>query len=180
MSLEITFKLSDEDLEHFRKILDDTKKQLSNLSSETIINNAKSISESIDDSVPEFISSRLANLDVLVSMAEDEQWDLEQEEKDEIMCALAYFSNEQDMIADDVPVLGLLDDAIMIELVSLDLQEDFEAYNEFCKFRETSTNPDPTKQDWLDTKRRELYSRMRTRRRSRRSGGTSGFKGIFR
>jgi hypothetical protein len=68
----------------------------------------------------------------------------------------------------------------MIELVSLDLQEDFEAYNEFCKFRESTTNPDPTKEDWLEAKRKELYSRMRTRRRSRRSGGSSGFKGIFR
>jgi uncharacterized membrane protein YkvA (DUF1232 family) len=130
--------------------------------------------------VPEFIASRLANLDVLVSMAEDPQWDLEEEEKEDIFCALAYFANENDLIADDVPVLGLLDDAIMIELVSLDLQEDFEAYSEFCKFRESTTNPDPTKEDWLEAKRKELYSRMRTRRRSRRSGGSSGFKGIFR
>lgn len=180
MSLDITFTLSEQDLEHFRVILDETKKNMGSLSSEAIIKNAKSVSERIDDSVPEFISSRLANLDVLVKMAEDAQWDLEQEEKDDIFCALAYFSNEQDMIADDIPVLGLLDDAIMVELVSLDLQEDIEAYNEFCQFRESTNNPDPSKQDWLDSKRRELYSRMRTRRRSRRSGGSSGFKGIFR
>lgn len=180
MSLDITFTLSDDDLEHFKKVLNDTKKSLGSLSSQTIIENAKSVSESIDDSVPEFIASRLANLDILVKMAEDAQWDLEEEEKEDIFCALAYFSNEHDMIADDVPVLGLLDDAIMVELVSLDLQEDIEAYNEFCKFRENTSNPDPSKQDWLDVKRKELYGRMRTRRRSRRSGGTSGFKGIFR
>ena len=180
MSLDVTFTLSEQDLEHFRKILDETKKNLGNMSSESIIGKAKSVSASIDDSVPEFISSRLSNLDVLVNMAEDAQWDLEAEEKEEIYCALAYFSNEQDMIADNIPVLGLLDDAIMIELVSLDLQEDIEAYNEFCQYRENTQNPDPSKQDWLDTKRRELYSRMRSRRRSRRSGGTSGFKGIFR
>jgi len=180
MSLDITFTLSDQDLEHFKKALNDSKKNLESLSSEAIINNAKSVSESINDDVPEFIASRLAKLEVLVQMAEDKQWDLEQEEKDDVFCALAYFSDEQDMIADDIPVLGLLDDAIMIELVSLDLQEDIEAYTEFCKFREKTTNPDPSKQDWLDTKRKELYGRMRTRRRSRRSGGSSGFKGIFR
>ncbi len=180
MSLDITFTLSDQDLEHFKKALNDSKKNLESLSSEAIINNAKSVSDSINDDVPEFIASRLAKLEVLVQMAEDKQWDLEQEEKDDVFCALAYFSNEQDMIADDIPVLGLLDDAIMIELVSLDLQEDIEAYTEFCKFREKTTNPDPSKQDWLDTKRKELYGRMRTRRRSRRSGGSSGFKGIFR
>jgi len=180
MSLDITFTLSDQDLEHFKKALNDSKKNLESLSSEAIINNAKSVSESINDDVPEFIASRLAKLEVLVQMAEDKQWDLEQEEKDDVFCALAYFSDEQDMIADDIPVLGLLDDAIMIELVSLDLQEDIEAYTEFCKFREKTTNPDPSKQDWLDTKRKELYGRMRTRRRSSRSGGSSGFKGIFR
>jgi len=180
MPLDITFTLSEEDLEHFKKVLDETKKNLGSMSSESVINKAKSVSESIDDSVPEFIASRLSNLDILVKMAEDPQWDLEQEEKEDIFCALAYFSNEHDMIADDVPVLGLLDDAIMVELVSLDLQEDIEAYTEFCKYRESSSNPEPSKQEWLDTKRRELYSRMRNRRRSRRSGGTSGFKGIFR
>mgnify|MGYP000418362154 CR=1 FL=1 len=180
MSLDITFTLSEEDLEHFRKILDETKKNLGSMTSEAILGKAKLVSEKLDDSVPEFIASRLANLDILVKMAEDAQWDLEQEEKEEIFCALAYFSNEQDLIADDVPVLGLLDDAIMIELVALDLQEDIEAYTEFCKYRENSGNEDSSKQDWLDTKRRELYSRMRNRRRSRRSGGTSGFKGIFR
>lgn len=180
MSLDITFTLSEQDLEHFKKVLNDSKSNLTSLSSSHIIQNAKSVSDNINSDTPEFISSRLSKLDVLVNMAEDPQWDLEQEEKDDIFCALAYFSNENDLIADDIPVLGLLDDAIMVELVCLDLQEDIEAYNEFCSFREKTNNPDPSKQDWLDTKRKELYSRMRTRRRSRRSGGTSGFKGIFR
>ena len=180
MALDITFTLSEQDLEHFRKSLEETKKNLGSMSAESIIGNAKSVSENIDDNVPEFISSRLSKLDVLVKMAEDSQWDLEQEEKEEIYCALAYFSNENDMIADDIPVLGLLDDAIMVELVSLDLQEDIEAYTEYCEYRENTGKSDSSKQDWLDTKRKELYGRMRTRRRSRRSGGTTGFKGIFR
>jgi hypothetical protein len=71
MSLDITFTLSDADLEHFKKVLDDSKKGVANMASDEIISKAKSLSASIDDSVPEFIASRLANLDVLVSMVED-------------------------------------------------------------------------------------------------------------
>ena len=180
MSLDITFTLADADLEHFKKVLVDTKKSMGNMTSETIIGNAKSVAASIDASVPEFIASRLSKLDILVKMAEDSQWDLEEEEKEDVYCALAYFSNEHDLIDDSVPVLGLLDDAIMIELVALDLQEDIEAYTEFCAYRENSGNTDSSKQEWLDKKRKELYSRMRSRRRSRRGGGSSGFRGIFR
>ena len=73
-----------------------------------------------------------------------------------------------------------MDDAIMIELVSFDLNEDIEAYTEYCAYRNNTVNPEASKEDWLEAKRKELYSRMRTRRRSRRRGGSSGFKGIFR
>lgn len=180
MSLDITFTLSEEDLEHFKQVLNDSKKNLSNTPKAEIIAKAKSLSQSIGDNVPEFIASRLANLDTLVAMAEDPQWDLEPEEKEDIMSALAYFADEHDLIADDIPVLGLMDDAIMIELVSLDLGEDIEAYTEYCAYRNNTVNPEATKEDWLEAKRKELYSRMRTRRKNRRRGGGSGFKGIFR
>jgi hypothetical protein len=42
MSLDITFTLSDADLEHFKKVLDDSKKGVANMASDEIISKAKS------------------------------------------------------------------------------------------------------------------------------------------
>jgi hypothetical protein len=69
----------------------------------------------------------------------------------------------------------------MIELVAEELKDDIDAFLEFCAYRtrEEARNGDATvtRDEWLDSKRRELHSRMRNRRKSRRS--RSGFRSIF-
>jgi len=95
---------------------------------------------------------------------------------------LAYFSDPEDLVPDHIPVLGFLDDAIMIELVAEELKDDIEAFEEFCAYREReegrSGEGTITREEWLDAKRRELHSRMRNRR-SKRRGGRSSFRSIF-
>jgi uncharacterized membrane protein YkvA (DUF1232 family) len=53
-----------------------------------------------------------------------------------VRCALVYFAVPGDAIPDDVPVLGFLDDAIMIELSARELQHEIDAYADFCEFRQ--------------------------------------------
>ena len=80
-----------------------------------------------------------------------------------------------DAIPDDVPVLGFLDDAIMIELCARDLRHEIEAYDDFCEYRQREADrrglkPETVgRADWLDRRREELQERMH-RRRSRDSG----------
>jgi hypothetical protein len=49
--------------------------------------------------------------------------------------ALAYFADPQDMIPDNIPVLGYIDDAIMIELVVSELKHEIDAFEDFCRYR---------------------------------------------
>ena len=126
--------------------------------------------------VPEFVATRLKQLDTLVAMIEDAEWQIPDEERNDVISALAYFSEPEDLIPDHIPVLGFLDDAIMIELVVDELRDDIEAFTEFCDYREREKERrDPasiTSDEWLDAKRRDLHSRMRNRR-SRRNGRSS-------
>ena len=70
----------------------------------------------------------------------------------------------------------------MIELVAEEFKDDFEAFEEFCAYRQReegrSGDTAITREEWLDSKRHELHSRMRSRRSSRRSGRSS-FRSVF-
>ncbi len=181
MAFEVTFELKESDLEHFRNVMRQSKSGAKNLAETEILANAKSLNADVKGDVPAFVSERIHKLETLVAMIEDSEWRIPEEERADVLSALAYFSDPEDLVPDHIPVLGFLDDAIMIELVAEELKDDIDAFLEFCAYRtrEEARNGDATvtRDEWLDAKRRELHSRMRNRRKSRRS--RSGFRSIF-
>ena len=104
-------------------------------------------------------------------MLEDTVWKLPGEDRERIKNALAYFADPDDLIPDDVPGFGLLDDAVVIDLVcgALALKHDMEAYDDFCKYREAEEQrrgktPKTSPEQWLESRRLQLQDRMRRRR----------------
>lgn len=182
MAFEVKFELTESDLEHFRDVMRKAQAGAKQLSEQDILANAKKISQDIKDNVPEFVRERIQKLETFVAMIEDGEWQIPTEERTEVLSALAYFSDPEDLVPDHIPVLGFLDDAIMIELVAEEFKDDFEAFEEFCAYRtrEEGRSGDATitREEWLESKRHELHSRMRSRRSSRRSGRSS-FRSIF-
>ena len=180
MALDITFTLQDSDLEYFRDVMRKAQSEATKMNEEEILTQVKALSEEVKTGVPEFIVERLSKLDTLVYMIEDAEWQIPEEERKDVISALAYFSDPTDLIPDHIPALGFLDDAIMIELVVAELKENIDAFTEFCVYRQREKNRrDPatiTSGDWLDAKRKELHSRMQRRRSSRRSGRSSSFR----
>ncbi len=185
MALTISFDLQEQDLDYFRQLMQKTERVVTQHSSEEIMNAARALAGEVRNQVPDFVAVRLKQLETLVAMVEDLDWDLTDEEKLDVLSALAYFAKPEDLIADHLPVLGFLDDAIMIELVVQSLADDFEAYSEFCTFRRNEIErrgpeAQTTKADWLETKKQELHSWLRRRRAEKRSStSTGGFRSVF-
>jgi hypothetical protein len=114
-------------------------------------------------------------------MVKDESWAIPRDVRTRVLDALAYFVQPQDMIPDEIPVLGFLDDAIMIELIVRELRHDIAAYEEFCRFgRLNGKHPGPAEDGVVDSReflaaRERLLRRARRRRkrdRERRASGT--------
>ncbi len=184
MSMRITFDLSESDLTHFKQAMTKASGAMKSLSPDVILSQAKSVLKEVDNTkAPDFISERIAKLGTLIAMLEDQGWDLEQPERGRVLSALAYFADPEDLIPDNIPGLGYLDDAIMIELICRQLKHEMEAYHDFCVFRDAEATrrgeqvDAMDKTEWMNGRRKELHSRMRRRRRNRGSRSSSRSSG---
>ncbi len=183
MPLTINFDLSDQDLKHFAGVVESAREASASLSDKQIIEAAEQLLIKAQQSnPPQFVTERLALVDSLIAMMRDEAWGLSTEDCANVRSALSYFAHGADAIPDSVPVLGFIDDAIMIELCARELRHELEAYNDFCDYRQREAdrrNIDAAsvgRADWLESRRDELQDRMHRRRKRDFGGGFgSGF-----
>ncbi len=174
MSIEVSFELEEPDLEYFREHIRSARAEAAGLSESEIVEKADLLLSQISATeVPEFVGERFQRLRVLIGMLMDAEWALEGGERTNVVNALAYFANPHDLIPDGVPVLGFLDDAIMVELVAQELKHEIEAYSDFCAFRasEAARNREGSLETYLAARRRSLHTRMRRRRSASRTPG---------
>ena len=167
--MRISFELDDNDLQHFRLIMNEARKAARRMAPEDIVAAAEELLNNVPASdTPGFIVERLERLRLMIGMLSDIEWRLPHQEATRVLNALAYFAEPEDLIPDHIPGLGFLDDAIMIELVVRELKHELEAYQDFCDYRQRlSKNGDgsaASREGRLDTRRKELQARMRRRR----------------
>jgi uncharacterized membrane protein YkvA (DUF1232 family) len=169
MGMRISFELDDDDLKHFRLIMDEARKAARRIAPEDIIGAAEDLLNSVPESgTPGFVVDRLQRLSLMIRMLSDIEWRLPHQDASRVLNALAYFTEPEDLIPDHIPGLGFLDDAIMIELVVRELKHEIEAYQDFCDYRDrlnkSGDEGTANREGWLDARRKELQARMRRRR----------------
>jgi len=175
MPYKMTIELSDRDLRHFRRELHKTRASVEIADDEEILAAAVDLVTAMRRTdLPDFVAERLEKLETMLAMAGDEQWPLRDKERAPILAGLAYLCDPEDLIPDDIPGIGMLDDAVMIELVFRELRHELEAYDDYRKFRaqllKDAATDDPAKiQHKLERRRLQLLERMRRRKKGDRS-----------
>jgi len=173
VSLRISFELNEDDLKHFQLIMNEARKATARMAPEDIVASAEGLLHEVaENSAPGFVVERLNKLRLMINMLSDIEWRLPHQEAKRVLNALAYFSEPEDLIPDNIPGLGFLDDAIMIELVVRELKHEIEAYQDFCDYRDRLKRQNghtatASRSGWLDDRRKSLQSRMRRRRKNR-------------
>ena len=167
MTFKLTIELSNRDLRHFRRELKRAREAVSIADDDEILAAAADLVESLRGAeLPDFIGERLQKLQVLQAMLTDTGWPLTEAERSPVLAALAYVCDPEDIIPDDIPGIGLLDDAVMIELVFRELRHEIAASEDFRAYRKSLPKQrDPAALAALIGRRRtRLMARMRRRR----------------
>ena len=173
MPLKLTIELSDRDLRHFRRELKRTREAVGIADDEEILAAAADMVQTLRSAeLPDFVAQRLGKLETLHAMLTDPDWPLQPGERSPVLAALAYVCDPEDIIPDDLPGIGLLDDAVMIELVFRELRHEIEAYEDYGRLRRSLPKPLSSRREVLaaklDRRRTQLMARMRRRRAAER------------
>jgi len=171
MGIKLSFELSDRDLRFFRKALKQSREAVRDAEEQEIIEAIRDVLDEIrrNDPLPDFVANRLPQLELLMQMLADDEWQLPGTDRERLLATFVYFADPEDILPDNIPVIGYLDDVIILELVARELQHVREAYDDFCHFRDDfdrqhGANIDAAiRRDRLDRKRQQLHQRMRRR-----------------
>lgn len=168
--MKISFELEPGDIDRFHEALARAERRVACAEECDIVAAARHSLQTLPiECAPGYIRRRLLQVVELVDMLEDEAWALPAPERAEVLKLLAYFSDPEDMIPDDVEVIGLLDDAIMLELLLRQIRHVVAAYDDFLAARAAlgEANDEAARiagARELARRRVQLHARMRRRR----------------
>lgn len=169
--MKISFELSDRDLNFFREALQKSRHAVRHADESEIIDAIRDVLAEIrqNEPLPDFVGKRIPQLESLISMLTDDEWHLPEGDRERLLATFVYFADPEDILPDNIPVIGYLDDVIIIELVVRELQHVRIAYDDFCQFRDDFDNKagkdvDPViRRDRIDRRRQQLHQRMKRR-----------------
>jgi uncharacterized membrane protein YkvA (DUF1232 family) len=179
IGMKLAFELSDRDLLYFREALRQSREAVRDAEEQEIVEAIRHVLNEIrsNEPLPDFVAERIPSLETMIEMLADSDWQLPNSDRERLLAMFVYFSDPEDLLPDDVPVIGYLDDVIIIELIMLELRHVRDAYDDFRKFRsefdkQHGTSVDGAiRRDRLDRKRQQLHQRMKRRSaRGKKSG----------
>ena len=171
MGMRFSIDLSDRDLKYFRQALRKSRQAVRHVEEADVVESVSHVIDEIkrEKPLPDFVQKRIPQLESMIQMLRDDEWSLPKTERETLLATFVYFGDPEDIVPDHIPVIGFLDDVIMIELTVREMQHVREAYEDFCQYRDdydknTRTQIDRVvRRDRVDRKRQSLHQRMKRR-----------------
>jgi uncharacterized membrane protein YkvA (DUF1232 family) len=136
---KVTFTLDESDANYFRGLYQKAKRGAKDLDAATVIRDARGIVKEVrgNKKTPGFVIDAIDVLADLTDLIQDDEYSAPKRVRDEVLAGLAYFSNPDDLIPDNIPVLGFLDDAIMVKFIEDEFRHELWGYRKFRALRDS-------------------------------------------
>ena len=129
-----------------------------------------------------FIASRLRRAAEMRALRADPAWAPHRDAGRRMDALLAYLDDPHGLIHDDVPVIGRLDDALLVDIAMDGLREELDDYAEFCRYRSAETARGGAALDrpaWEQARADELRLEQQLRRSRNGSYGGGAAERLF-
>ena len=158
----IKIEISESVKNHFNQLTAHSSDQLNHDSIRQSLTKINSIRQ---DCPNDSLLAHLMDLQAMIDMLNEPNWHISSEKAQRINAALAYFLNDKDMIPDNTPGLGYLDDCIVIHNTKEYLRQEMLDFIDFQDTRRVyGKNKCSNRDDWKKIKHQESVSRLRHRR----------------
>jgi hypothetical protein len=95
----------------------------------------RALARHADHGTPPFVLSRMDSLGRLGELVADATWRPAAELVSKVDLLIGYRRASDDLIPDHLPVVGLLDDAVLVDVALQLLRDELADYEDFCRFR---------------------------------------------
>lgn len=130
------YELEPQRLQRFNQALHDLSPEAPAMTLDQIASAAKrALQKHPDGAIPLFVQSRMDALQRLEVLADDADFEPSLELRRQVRILQAYRIDDADLIPDHLGVVGLLDDAVLVDVALQLLHDELADYEDFCRFR---------------------------------------------
>ena len=123
-------------LDDFNRVLCELSPQAPALTLDQVASAAnRALGKHADGGVPPFVASRMQSLERLETLSEDRAFGPSAELRRQVRILHAYRMDHAGLIPDRIRVIGLLDDAVLVDVALQLLRDELADYEDFCRFR---------------------------------------------
>ncbi|MFY2765275.1 hypothetical protein [Arenimonas sp. MALMAid1274] len=127
--------IDDDAMAHFNALLAQLDANAPHVSADQMVTLARWLQDQPRDDAMAVLSERLGRAEQLRRMLNDSDWDVPGDTRERARMLISYLQQVQDLIPDDQPLVGHLDDALLVELSWPAFAAETVDYVDFCRFR---------------------------------------------
>ncbi|TNJ34248.1 YkvA family protein [Arenimonas terrae] len=127
--------LHDAAVRRFNAVLAQLDPNAPPVSADQVVTLARWLQDQPRDQAVAVLSERLGRAEQLRRMLNDSDWDVCVDTRERARMLISYLQEVNDLIPDDLPLVGHLDDALLVELSWSAFADQAQDYGDYCRYR---------------------------------------------